>query len=58
MAKILNPIDDIRNRILEAIKQKGGYCPCLIAKTPDTLCPCRDFRENDKCHCGLYVEEI
>lgn len=56
--KILNPIDDIRNKILAAIEKKGGYCPCMIPKTPDTICPCRDYREQGKCHCGLYIEEM
>ena len=39
------------------VKKNGGYCPCMVQKTPDTLCPCKDFREQEtpgKCHCGRF----
>ena len=38
----------------------GGYCPCAIDRTPDTRCPCREFREakdGTVCHCGRYQKE-
>lgn len=42
-------------------KAKHGamYCPCLLAKTPETICPCKQWREGTMamCHCGLYVRE-
>ena len=46
--------------IQQALKDNGGYCPCTIIKTPDTLCMCRKFREQMKrkqlgeCHCGIF----
>lgn len=42
------------------IKDNDGYCPCSLAKTPDTKCMCKEFREMIKsktageCHCGLH----
>ena len=36
-----------------------GYCPCAIYKNPDTLCMCKDFREQETpgpCHCGRYMK--
>ena len=50
---------------IEAFKQKikdnEGYCPCALAKTSDTKCMCKEFREMIKsgeigtCHCGLHA---
>lgn len=55
------PNDEIgseeRQKLREAIRDNGGYCVCAIDKTPDTKCPCREFREDivsGPCHCGLY----
>lgn len=33
----------------------GKNCPCRIQKTDDTVCPCRDFRENLNCKCNLFL---
>ena len=44
-----------------AIAENDGYCPCAVAKTPDTKCKCRDFREQKEpgpCHCGLYLKVV
>lgn len=35
------------------------YCPCSAEQTEDTLCPCKQFREQDtpgECHCGRYAK--
>lgn len=56
----LNPNEDHVRQIREALKANGGYCPCQIDQTPDTKCPCKEFREQKipgECHCGLYVKE-
>lgn len=41
-------------------KEKFGeeYCPCVTpaAHSVDTICPCKEYRETGKCHCGLYKE--
>lgn len=39
------------------IDENGGYCPCALEKTEDTLCPCKTFREQTtpgECFCGRY----
>ena len=44
----------------QKIKDNDGYCPCALAKTPDTKCMCSEFRKMIKskipgtCHCGLH----
>lgn len=43
-----------------ALKANDGYCPCRLEKTPDTKCPCKEFREQTEpglCHCELYQKE-
>lgn len=54
----LNSDADLVAKIREALKKTGNHCPCRADFTPDTLCPCKDFRENGKpgefCYCGLY----
>ena len=47
--------------IADLVKQNGGYCPCMVEKSPDTKCMCRDFRDQKTpgpCHCGLYVKVV
>lgn len=49
-------VKEIRNNI----KLNGGYCPCALAHNKDTLCMCKEFRENIKsgyCHYGLYYKD-
>lgn len=53
-------IIEINKIIGESVKENGGYCPCMLVKTPDTKCPCKEFREAEKgavCHCGRYRKE-
>lgn len=44
--------------IRKKLQENDGYCPCRLAKTPDTKCMCKEFLEQDvgECHCGLYVK--
>ena len=54
-----NPDLEIWKTVREAVQSNSGYCPCKIEKTPDTKCPCKEFRQQDyegECHCGLYIK--
>lgn len=50
---------ELVQEIRKKLKQNCGYCPCIIEKTEDTKCMCKEFREqkSGECHCGLYVKE-
>ena len=52
----LNPNDKVVNAILRRCEMNNGECPCHN-NSVDKHCPCSDYRENDICHCGLYVKE-
>lgn len=42
------------------LKWGQPYCPCTLERSVNTICPCKEFREDDtmkKCHCGLYIRE-
>lgn len=58
---IKNPVGDVAESVLNAVKKNDGYCPCKIDRTQETKCMCREFREQVKsgvlgeCHCGLYT---
>ena len=44
-----------------AVEANDGYCPCLIERSEDTLCPCKDFREQTEpgeCHCGRFAKVL
>ncbi|MBE6591246.1 MAG: ferredoxin thioredoxin reductase catalytic beta chain [Ruminococcaceae bacterium] len=63
MAVKLNPDKEVVARIKEGLKQKGGYCPCRVARTPENKCICEEFKkqiadENFEgfCHCMLYYK--
>ena len=55
----LNPDKEEAERILRAVKENDGYCPCRLIRTEDTKCICKEFKEQEKgfCHCGLYLKE-
>ena len=55
----LNPDDKTLNAILNRLEVNDGECPCHNpGKTlEDRLCPCKEYRENDICHCTLYVKK-
>ena len=59
-----SPDEQLNVKILNALRENGGYCPCRVEQTPDTKCMCKDFRdqmdrgEAGTCHCGLYVIEV
>ena len=56
----LNPDDEYVKELRTKLKANGGYCPCVLEKSKDTKCMCKEFKEQiDRgeigyCHCGLY----
>ena len=54
----LNKDKELVQEIKALLKANNNYCPCRIEKTPDTKCPCKEFREmtSGECHCGLYIK--
>ena len=59
-----NEDKQIVDTVKEGLKRTGGYCPCLLERSDDTKCMCRDFRDKVKdpdfegyCHCRLYYKE-
>ncbi len=55
---ILNSDKELVKEIQQGLKDNDGYCPCALAKSPDTKCMCKAFRGTDEgmCHCGLYIK--
>ena len=54
-------ITEVDKSVRALVEQNNGYCPCAIEQTPDTLCMCKEFREQDKpglCHCGRFYKEM
>ncbi|MBQ2642766.1 MAG: ferredoxin thioredoxin reductase catalytic beta chain [Eubacterium sp.] len=50
--------------IREGLKKKNGHCPCRLEETEDTMCMCKEFRDQVAnpefegfCHCRLYYKE-
>ena len=53
MLKIIEINPDFKKHV----DANDGYCPCLIERSPDTKCMCKDFREQQEagqCHCGRF----
>lgn len=64
MKIIFNKDKKIVEKIKEGLIKKGGYCPCRLEKNDDTMCMCKEFREQiadanfeGYCHCMLYYKE-
>ena len=49
-------VKEINPDIGKLVEQCDGYCPCAVERNEDTLCPCKDFREQESgvCVCGRY----
>lgn len=44
-------------KVTDAVKRNGGYCPCKVEKAEYNRCICREFLMSDKlgnCQCGRY----
>ena len=54
---ILNKNKEHVLKIINAIFENDGYCPCLLIKDETTKCPCNNFTKNNECHCSLFVKE-
>lgn len=55
----LNDDKEVVRTIRKGLKATGGYCPCLVERTPETKCMCKAFRDQTTegpCLCGLYVK--
>lgn len=54
----LNTNEKVVQAITKRINICDGECPCANPgeTLKDRLCPCKDYRENDTCHCGLYTK--
>ena len=40
-------------------KHMGKRCPCLIPTEtfePENVCPCKEFVNEGKCRCNLFIE--
>ena len=64
MKIVYNNNTDVVKVIREGILKNGGYCPCRREHSEDTLCMCKEFREQiadpdfeGYCHCMLYYKE-
>lgn len=61
MLKIFkNPDTEAYKSVMAEVKANDGFCPCRLEKTPDTKCPCKEFRqstEEGECHCGAYIKK-
>lgn len=56
---ILNPNEKVVSNITRMASRNGGHCPCLnkYRGTDDDICPCKAYREEDHCCCGLYLKK-
>ena len=64
MAVRLNEDKEVVKMIREGLKERDGYCPCRLEKTPENKCICEEFRRQMEdpdfegyCHCRLYYKE-
>ena len=55
---------EIVEKIREGLKKRDGHCPCRLEMTEDTMCMCKEFRDQvadpdfeGYCHCKLYHKE-
>lgn len=52
---------EIDPSIAGIVKANSGYCPCMIERSEDTKCMCKEFRTQKtpgKCHCGRFEKVV
>lgn len=58
---IQNPDKEKYNAISKAVVDNDGFCPCSIIRSDDTLCLCKEFREQEtegECHCSRFIKVL
>lgn len=53
---MFQPKQEVRAQLLKVLLKNKGFCPCQPTQTTDTMCPCKTYREEGKCICGLFVK--
>lgn len=60
-----NPDADYVAKIRAGLLKRDLHCPCRFDQTEDTVCMCKEFREQIAdpefegfCHCRLYYKEL
>lgn len=53
----INPDDAFVKGLKKRIKQNNGYCLNKQKGISDNKCPCKLFREDGSCECGLYIKD-
>ncbi len=60
----LNENKEVVDAVKKGLERTGGYCPCRLERSEDTLCMCKEFKDQIKdesfegyCHCLLYYKE-
>ena len=56
----VNPNQKVVDGIRKGLKRCDGHCPCHHGEEhteEDLVCPCKQFRENGICVCGLYIKD-
>ncbi|MDT8900926.1 ferredoxin-thioredoxin reductase catalytic domain-containing protein [Anaeroselena agilis] len=56
-------MDEHKKIVLEGLTRNEKmfgkrYCPCKLAHTDDNVCPCKEYREEGHCHCGLFEDKL
>jgi hypothetical protein len=53
-------IIEVNKSIKALVDENDGYCPCMVQKTDDTKCMCKQFREQTEgvCHCGRFEKVV
>ena len=46
--------------VKELVDLNDGHCPCAIWRSEDTLCMCKEFREQESglCNCGRFEKVV
>lgn len=60
----VNENEELVKIVREGLKKKDNHCPCKIEVSDDTICMCKEFKEQiadpdfeGYCHCMLYYKE-
>lgn len=54
-------VEEIDKKLKENKELYGeSYCPCSIERIQDTICMCKEFREQKEgeCHCGKFIKTL
>lgn len=53
----INPDNDYVRGVIRGLIRREGHCLSQAPQEENTICPCKNYRDNRECKCKLYLRK-